>query len=70
MNSSTHIDNTNKATSVLGEGVTQRLDATALTPEAKYPINFTESGKRLVLSLHYNGSSSFLFVHAVKNVSL
>ena len=36
-----------------------------ITAEAKYPINFTRSG-RFVLRLHYNGSSSFLFVNAVK----
>ena len=34
--------------------------------EAKYPVNFTESGKRLVLSWHYIESNSFLFVNAVK----
>ena len=33
---------------------------------AKYPINLTESGKRFVLSLHYNGSNTFLNVNAVK----
>ena len=27
--------------------------------EDKYPINFTESGKRFVLSLHYDGSNRF-----------
>ena len=36
------------------------------TAKAKYTINFTESGKRFVLSLHYNGSNSFLFVNAIK----
>ena len=30
-----------------------------ITAEAKYPINFTRSG-RFALRLHYNGSSSFL----------
>ena len=34
--------------------------------EAKYSINFTESGKRFVLSWHYIVSNSFLFVNAVK----
>ena len=34
--------------------------------EAKYPIIFTESGKRFVLSFHYNGSNSFIFANAVK----
>ena len=34
--------------------------------EAKYSINFTESGKQFVLSWHYIGNNSFLFVNAVK----
>ena len=37
-----------------------------LTAEAKHPINFTQSGERFVLSLHYNGSNSFLFVNPAK----
>ena len=37
-----------------------------LTEEHKYPINFTKLRKRLVLSLHYNGSNSFLFLNALK----
>ena len=37
-----------------------------LTAEAKYPVHFTQSWKRFVLSLHYNGSNSFLFVNATK----
>ena len=48
------------------EGPTQGLDNTTLTAEAKYPINLTQSGKRFVLTLHYNGSNSFLFVNATK----
>ena len=51
---------------ILGEGPTQGLDDTILTREAKYPINFTHSRKRFVLSLHYNGSNSLLFVNATK----
>ena len=37
-----------------------------LTAEAKYPVNFTQSGKRYVLILNYNGSNGFLFVNATK----
>ena len=51
---------------VLGEDLTQRLGDTTITAEAKYPINFTTSGRRFVLSLHYIGSNSFLFVNVVK----
>ena len=43
---SLHIDNENKYILILGEGATQGLDNTTLTPETKYPINFTRSRKR------------------------
>ena len=48
-----------KNTLVLGEGLAQDLDKAAITAEAKYLVNFTESGKKIVLSLHFNGSNSF-----------
>ena len=48
------------------EGLTQGLDDITLTAESIYPINFTQPSKRFVLSLHYNGSNSFLFVNATK----
>ena len=31
-----------------------------------YSINFTENNKRFVLSLHYNGDSSYLFVNGTE----
>ena len=61
-----HIDNKTEDLLIFGEGPTQGLHDTTLTAEAKYPINFPQSGKRFVLSLHYNGSNSFLFVNATK----
>ena len=66
MRSSVHFDNKEKYIFILGEGTTQILDDTTLTAEAKYPINFTKSGKKFVSSLHYNGSNSFLFVNDTK----
>ena len=66
MRSSVHVDNKRKDVLIFGEGTTQGLDDTTLTAEAKYPINFTQSGKRFVLSLHYNENNSFLFVNAGK----
>ena len=66
MSSSLHVDNKNKNILVLGEGPKKGLDGTTITAEAKFPINFTASGKRFLLSLHYNGGNSFLFVNAVK----
>ena len=66
MSSSVHVDNKGKYILILCEGQTQGLDHTTLTAKAKYPINFTKSGKRFVLSLHYNECNSFLFVNATK----
>ena len=55
-----HIDNKNKDILVLVEGPSQGLDDTILLAEAKFPIIFTQSGKRFALSLRYNRSNSFL----------
>ena len=61
MSSSMHVDNKRKDILILGEEPIQKFAA-----EAKYPINFTQSGKRFVLSPHYNGCNSFLFVNATE----
>ena len=66
MSSSVHADSEEKYILILGEGPTQRLDDTTLTAKGKYPINFEKSGKGFVLSIHCNGSKSFLFVNATK----
>ena len=66
MSLSVHVDNKEKETLILGEGPTRGLDDTTLTTEVKYRINFTQSRKRFVLNLHYNGSNAFLFVNATK----
>ena len=66
MSSSVHADNNGKDILILCKGPTHALNDTTLTAEGKYPINFTQSGKRFVLSLHYNRSNSFLFVNATK----
>ena len=53
MSLSVHIDNKNKDILILGKGLTQGLDDTTLTAEAKYPINFTQSEEYLtVCSCH------------------
>ena len=66
MSSSVHVDNKEKDVLILGEGTTKGSDDATLTAEAKYPISFNQSGKRFVLSLHYNGSNSFLLLNATK----
>ena len=69
MSSSVHIDNRGKDILILGKGLTQGIDGTTFTAEAKYPINFTQSGERFVLSLHYNGSSSLLLLMLQKYIN-
>ena len=66
MSSFVHIDNKNKDILILDEVLTQGLDDTTLTAEAKYPTNFTQPRKRFVSSLHYNESNIFSFVNATK----
>ena len=63
MSSSVLIDKKKKDILILGKGPT---DDTELTAEAEYSINFWRSQRIFCLSLHYNGSNSFLFVNATK----
>ena len=66
MSSSVNVDNKGKDILILGEGSTQGLHGTTFTAEAKYPINFRQSGKRFLFSPYYDGSNSFLFVNTTK----
>ena len=62
MSSSVHIDNKKKDILVLGKGPTQGLEHT-LTAKNMYSINFTVTKEKFCLSLHYNGTNSYLFVN-------
>ena len=66
MSSSVHIDNKGKDILILGKGPTQGLNDTAVTAESRYSINFTRPNINFSLSLHFNGSNSFLFVNDTK----
>ena len=66
MGSSVHFDNKEKDILILSQGPTQGLECIKLIAETKYLINFIQPRKKLVLSLHYNGSNSFLFINATK----
>ena len=48
---------------VMGDGLTQGIHDTTLYVEENYYRNFTDPGKKFVLSLHYNGDDSYLFVN-------
>ena len=64
MSSSVHIDDEGKDVLILGICPRQGLNDTALAAEAQYSTNFSRSNRRFCLSLHWNGSNSFLFVNA------
>ena len=66
MSSSVHANNKNKDILILGKEETKGLDNTTLTVKAEYFINFSRSQRKFCLSLHYNGSNSFLFVNSTK----
>ena len=68
MSSSVHVDDKKKDMLNLGEGPTQGLDDTTLTAGAKYSINFTQRNKRPVLSLLYNGITSFLLLMLQRDI--
>ena len=66
MSSSVHAYNKNKDIWNLGKGRTQGLGNVLLSPEAEYSNTFSRSDGKFCLSLHDNGSNSFLFVNATK----
>ena len=46
----------------MGKDYVQRINDTAIYAEKMYYRNFTDLGKKFVLSLHYNGNNSYLYV--------
>ena len=47
----------------MGKGFTQGINGTTIYAEKNFYRNFTDHGKKFVLSLHYNGDDSYLFVN-------
>ena len=60
---SAHATNRANHIYVMGDGLTQGINDTTLYVEKKYFRNFTEPYSKFVLSLHYNGDDSYLFVN-------
>ena len=56
---------TNKANHIylMGTGLMQGINDTMIYAEKNFYRNFTDFGKKFVLSLHYNGDNSYLFVN-------
>ena len=58
------VHKTNRANNiyVMGTGLTQGIHNTTLYAEKNFYRNFTDPGKPM-LSLHYNGNDTYLFVN-------
>ena len=56
---------TNRANNIylMGKGFTQGINGTTIYVEKNFYRNFTNPGEKFVLSLHYNGDDSYLFVN-------
>ena len=63
MSFSIHTTNRANHIYVMGDGLTQGIHDITLYVEKKYFRNFTEPNVKFVLSLHYNGDDSYLFVN-------
>ena len=63
MSSSIHATNRANHIYVMGEGLVQGIHDTTLYAEKNYRRNFTDPGKKFIISLHYNGDESYLFVN-------
>ena len=70
MSSSIHATNKLNNIYILGKSETQRINGTTLYAEKIYKKKFTEPDKKFVLSLHYNGDNSYLFVNGVQKLKL
>ena len=63
MSSNTHTTNRVNHIYVMGRGFAQGINDTTIYAEKNFYRNFTDPGKKFMLSLHYNGNNSYLFVN-------
>ena len=63
MSFSVHATNRANNIYVMGEAFVQGINDTTIYTEKKFHRNFTDPGKKFVLSLHYNGDNSYLFAN-------
>ena len=63
MSFSKHANNKANNNYVMGKDFIQKINDTAVYTEKMFYRNFTEPGKKFILSLHYNGDDSYLFVN-------
>ena len=63
MSFSKHENNKANNIYIMGKDYIQKINDTKIYTEKMYYRNFTDPGKKFVLSLHYNDSNSYLYVN-------
>ena len=63
MSFSKHANNKANNIYVMGRDYIQKINDTTIYAEKMFYRNFTDPGKQFILSLHYNGDHSYLFVN-------
>ena len=63
MSFSSHAINRANHIYLMGDGLTQGINDTTLYAEKNYWRNFTDPGKKIIISLRYNGDESYFFVN-------
>ena len=63
MSFSTHATNRANHIYLMSDGLTQGINDTTLYVEKNYWRKFTDSGKKFIISFHYNGDESYFFVN-------
>ena len=63
MSFSKHANNKANNIYVMGKDYITKINDTTIYAEKMFYRNFTDPGKKFILSLHYNGDNSYLFVN-------
>ena len=63
MSFSVHATNRANHIYLMGNGLTQGINDTTIYAEKNFYRNFTDFGKKFMLTLHYNGDDRYLFVN-------
>ena len=69
MSFSKHANNKANNIYVMGKDYIQKINTT-IYAEKIYFRNYTDPGKKFVLSLHYNGNNSYLYVNGNQEIKL
>ena len=67
MSFSKHANNKGNNIYVMGKDYIKKVSDTTIFAEKMFYKNFTDTGKKFILSLHYNGDDSYYLLMVEKN---